>query len=463
MINLSVNSGIFPDKLKIAKVLPLFKSGDKFDLVNFRPVSVLVAFSKIFEKIMYNRLVEYLNENKIITDSQYGFLKNKSTESAITTFTNHILKAYDKREYTIGVFLDLSKAFDTVDHNILLRKLHHYGIRGKIHKWFSSYLSSRTQYVSLDNNLSSVSTISHGVPQSSILGPILFLIYINDLVNSSNHNIIMYADDTCLYSSGNSLNELINSINNDLINVRNWVLANKLTLNPDKTHYVLFQRNKPLPPTLPDLRLGRALIKKEDSTKFLGVFLDFQLNWKPHIQYLQSKLSKQCGLIYQTKQVLTKKALLALYNSLIYPHLSYCQIVWGSACPTTLKPIVITQKRIIRTILGLRKYDHTNDGFLSLQLLKLNHVIVYCCCLFLFKCLHTPGNEMFSFRVNDRYNIRARNMLNVPFMKSQQSQSSILYHGPVLWNSLPERIRNCNSLHSFKRLLKQHLISEYTM
>ena len=272
----------------------------------------------------------------------------------------------------------------------------------------------------------------------------------------------MYADDTCLYSSGNSLNELIDSTNDDLINIKNWVLVNKLTLNPDKTHYVIFQRNKQLPPIQHDLRLGRASIKKEESTKFLGVYLDHQLNWKPNIKYLQSKLSKQCGLIYHTKQVLTKKALLSLYNSLIYPHLSYCQIVWGSTCPTTLKPLVITQKRVIRTILGLRKYDHTNDGFLSLKLLKLHHINVYCCCLFIFKCLHTPGNEMFNHRVNHRYNIRTSNFLNIPFMRSNQSQSSILYHGPEQWNKLPERIRSCSSLHSFKRYLKQHLLSEYT-
>ena len=153
---------------------------------------------------------------------------------------------------------------------------------------------------------------------------------------------------------------------------------------------------------------------------------------------------------------------MSLYNSLIYPHLSYCQIVWGAACPTTLKPLVTIQKRIIRTILGLRKYDHTNEGFLNLKLLKLNHINVYCCCLFIFKWLHTPGNEIFNFRVNQRYNIRRNNMLDVPFMRSDQSQTSISYHGPVLWNDLPEGIRNCNSLHSFKRSLKQHLISQYT-
>nr|XP_027230973.1 uncharacterized protein LOC113822640 [Penaeus vannamei] len=236
VITIPFNMGVFPTKLKIAKVHPMFKSGSHC-LNNYRPISILTAFSKIFEKIMSIRLTDFLYENDIINNCQYGFLKNKSSELAVSDFTNETLKSYDGRIFTLATFLDLSKAFDTVNHRILLGKLYHYGIKGIVHAWFASYLSNRTQYVVFNDCNSSKRTIAHGVPQGSILGPILFLLYINDIVNASCLSFTLYADDTCCYASRHSIIDLINSTNSEMTNIRRWMTLNRLTLNVDKPLY----------------------------------------------------------------------------------------------------------------------------------------------------------------------------------------------------------------------------------
>ena len=223
IFNLSLSSGIVPHQMKIARVIPLFKSGDKSTFTNYRPISILPAFSKILERIVYNRILSYLNERNILSDSQFGFRKNHSTEYALSILYDRLSNAIDNNEYTAGIFLDLSKAFDTVNHQILLEKLNHYGIRGVAHSWISSYLSNRKQFVQYDSVCSAHSVISCGVPQGSILGPLLFLIYINDLCNVSKVlDFILFADDTNIFFSHRNEDYLQNTLNVELDNVTNW-------------------------------------------------------------------------------------------------------------------------------------------------------------------------------------------------------------------------------------------------
>ena len=201
MFNLSIEKGIFPDDLKIAKVTPIYKADDKSNLSNYRPISVLSCFSKILERIMYNRLYQYLTENKILYPKQFGFQTGHSTEHAIVQLVDQILESFEYNKYTLGVFIDLSKAFDTVDHSILLKKLELYGVTNRNHSWFKNYLSNRKQFIQInDEEKTELETITCGVPQGSILGPLLFLLYVNDLKNASNLlDTIMYADDTNLF------------------------------------------------------------------------------------------------------------------------------------------------------------------------------------------------------------------------------------------------------------------------
>lgn len=243
LCNISFGSGIFPSKLEIAKVLHFFKSADKILFSNYRPVSVLRAFSKILEKIACDSLRQFCINNSIITQAQFGFMEGKSTEDAILAFVGDITKAFDKNQYTVGVFLDLSKAFDTVDHEILLAKLDYYGVRNESNKWFSSYLEFRKQYVSYGGSNSDLFEIRYGVPQGSIMGPLLFLLYINDIVRASQIlKFILFADDSNSYISHSDIKLLLSLINQELDKVRTWIISNKLTLNRVKTHYIIFHR-----------------------------------------------------------------------------------------------------------------------------------------------------------------------------------------------------------------------------
>ena len=220
--------GIFPDKMKRAKVVPIHKSGSKMEISNYRPISLLPIFSKILEKLMHSRVYSFLQDQQILLKSQYGFQKNRSTEHAILDIQSKIIDAYENKETPYCIFLDFAKAFDTVNHSILLDKLYYYGIRGNAFKWFESYLTNRDQCVQIGNHSSGILNINYGVPQGSVLGPLLFLVYINDIaINYNILNFQLFADDTCIFYSHKNMKTLETTLNNELVNASNWLIANK--------------------------------------------------------------------------------------------------------------------------------------------------------------------------------------------------------------------------------------------
>ena len=283
IINLSLNSGVVPQEMKIARVIPLFKSGDKSLFTNYRPVSVLPVFSKFLERIVYNRLTNFLNKYDILSRNQYGFRKNYYTAHAFIQLYDKISNALDNKRVTLGLFIDLSKAFDTVNHAILLDKLEHYGVRGIALQWFESYLSCRKQFVQYNGYNSSSLDITCRVPQGSILGPLLFLVYINDLCKVSKVlEMILFADDTNIFYLHTDASYLMEVVNLELKKITSWFYTNKLSINVKKSNFIIF-RPKQNRQTL-DLafNISNYSIDRVKEATFLGVILDEHLTWKSH-------------------------------------------------------------------------------------------------------------------------------------------------------------------------------------
>ena len=457
IFNVSIEKGIFPDKMKVAKVIPVFKGGSDKEICNYRPISVLPVFSKILEKCFYNRLVLFLEECNILSDHQYGFRSGHSTSTALLELVNKVVKCFDNREIMLGLFLDLSKAFDTLDHTILLEKLKNYGIRGTLLNWCRSYLSDRKQYVMIDNCKSQHKVITCGIPQGSILGPLLFLIYMNDIYNISDSlHFIQFADDTSVFLSGNDPHTLYDCFNNELKKLYNWLFVNKLVLNAKKTNYMTFTK-KHVNLENKFIKMGNDNINCVSSLKFLGVTIDNKLTWHEHIGIICNRMSKGIGILNRLR-FLPKPTLKTIYNAFILPHLNYCNVAWGNSSLCYLNRIYLLQKKAVRIISNSSYRAHTETLFAKLKILSVFDLNRYNTGIYMY-LLHkniVPSFISSCFIVNQEihnYSTRSSANYHIPNIKTNASKFSLFYQGPVLWNSFSSDIRNCPSLNSFKRKL----------
>ena len=462
--NLSFNTGLFPMELKIAKIVPIFKSGEECIFTNYRPVSVLPVFSKIMERLMYDRLISYIIQHKILFAYQFGFQKGKSTHMALITLVDKITEALDKGDYVIGVFLDFSKAFDTVDHSILLEKMFTYGIRDVALQWFKDYLTGRVQFVTYNGFKSSNGDIKCGVPQGSILGPLLFLIYINDLATVSKACLsILFADDSNVFISGKDVEVMCEKLNNDMENIRQWLCCNKLSLNVSKTHYMVFTpRNKQVENL--NIKIQNTHIERVSVTKFLGVMIDAQLSWKCHIEYTCKKISKCLGVILKARKKLNKSVLLNLYYSFAYPYFIYCNHVWGNTYPTNLNKMIVLQKKLIRIVTCSPYRAHSKPLLVANNVLSVNEINVYIVGIFMYNyCQDHLPNLFHGFiqRINEVHdrNTRQSNELHVKFARTDVRKFSLRIHGARIWNDIPMYIKHATSVNVFKQMLKKHLIN----
>jgi len=470
IFNLSINSGIVPTKLKIAKVTPIFKSGDSHDFSNYRPISILPAISKLLEKVIYNRIYNFISTHNILTPYQFGFRQKRSTLMAINELYCRIAHNLDSKLHTIGIFLDLSKAFDTLNHRILLNKLNAYGIRGVANDWISSYLHDRKQYVVFNQNSSDLAPITCGVPQGSILGPLLFLLYINDLpLCSKNADFILFADDTNILFSHQDHKILENIINNEMNVISNWFKMNKLSLNVKKTNFMIF-KNKHSPKKVIEINIfiDNNKIEKVTTTKFLGVLIDDNLSWKSHTSHICKIISKYNGIIRKVRPFLPQSSLSTLYNTFVLPYISYCNVIWADKNNSQLESVFLLQKRVIRTCTNSLWLAHTDPLFNFLNTLKVYDIYSLQLGTFMFQYHHgLLPEDMFInifFQTNEsvhEYNTRHAMDLHVKTTKTKLAENTICIQGALLWNSLPNLIKNCCSVSSFKRALKYHLIGSY--
>ncbi len=458
LINQSIIEGVFPKELKLARVVPLFKSGDTTQVTNYRPISVLTFFSKIFERIMYNYVLDFMTEHDIIYKYQFGFRQKHSTQQAIITLVEKITKSLDTGDIVIGVFLDLKKAFDTVDHSILLNKLHAYGIRGNILNWFASYLSERSQYVIYDGSKSEVHSVKCGVPQGSILGPLLFIIYMNDICNVSKVLFtLLYADDTCVIMQDKNIHNLIRILNCELKLLSTWLKANKLSLNAEKTYYLIFHRARLKADGQPNLYMNGCPLNKTSHLKYLGVIVDHKLNWIQHITYVKNKVSKGIGIMYKARAYLDKKCLANLYHTYIYPYLIYCIEVWGNVPQCHINPLLLIQKKIVRIITFSTYLAHTDPIFKDLSILPIQKLYLHRVGIFMYKYSFGTMPQVMSELYTKQHEIHShdtRNANNFYISSGTDIFSSI---SARIWNKLLININVNVSFCNFKKAYKQFL------
>ena len=473
LVNCSLQAGSCPKNSKLARVIPVYKlKGDKHLYENYRPISLLSSFSKIVERLIYDKIFDFLVRCNIIFKSQFGFRKGHNTTHATLDFVKAIEEAIAEGDMAIGVFCDLSKAFDTLNHHLLISKLDHYGIRGKMKEWIQSYLSGREQYVEFKGARSYKLPLPTGVPQGSVLGPLLFLLYINDLPAAANLKAVMFADDTNLLIRGKDAKTLSSSLNTELEGINDYFKANKLKLNTKKTKLVCF-RKKNQNINYDDLQIfldGDKLKFDEDAT-FLGMKIDSSLTWDKHCTHVANTISKNNSVLNRVRNSVPAPSLKILYNSFILPHLQYGLAAWGGCKGESKKRIINIQKRAIRTVSKCYRIAHTEPRMKAMDILKLEELYSHQCSVFIHDILQNKAplalNDFITLdSETTTRNLRSHTLdplhVKVPPGKCKVIANSFCSKGPQLWNAIPQDIRNIEQKHLFKRRLKQYLLSTYT-
>eukprot|EP00733_Pompholyxophrys_punicea_P000453 Pompholyxophrys_punicea_v1_NODE_126_length_3319_cov_18.116115.p1 type:complete len:664 gc:universal NODE_126_length_3319_cov_18.116115:2957-966(-) len=475
LVNLSLNTGTFPSLLKVARLVPIFKKGARDDISNYRPISILPLLSKLYEKFIDKQLRAHLDAHNMWNKNQYGFRKNFSTTMALVRLYEQVLTNFGSSHFGAGVFLDVRRAFDSVSHSILLRKLPDYGITGYVLEWFTSYLHCRSQFILTRDGPTPVAQITSGVPQGSVLGPLLFNLFINDLpdVLQSMWPSI-FADDTNLFLFSKSLSELATLCTADLDAVSRWFVRNDLQPNVDKSAALLFASPSLLARRslkLPNLPFYGSELTAVTTTKFLGVQFSSTLDWSDHVSILLKRLSRLSGLFFLLRASLPTSALKTLYNSLVLPHLSYAVEIWGSSSRGAgyLRPIFVLQKRLVRHIAHLAPRAHTAQVFHSLSILPIFDLHRLKICLLAHKVLNNESqSRLYGLsplkRASSVHHYQTRfsssQCLFHPNLPAHFGHRSVAYNMLKEWNSLPLELREVNSPLKFKRLLKLYITEQ---
>ena len=468
IFNKCIDLGYYPSEMKIGQVAPIHKKGKQDEKNNYRPITVLTQFNQIFERLLSKRFLNFFEKHNIVTKKQFGFLKKHCTEHAILDLKEFLMNKLDRKEITAVLFLDLQKAFDTVDHQILLQKLYHYGVRGKAHNLLKSYLSGRTQRTKIKNVLSELASILWGVPQGSVLGPLLFLIYINDLPNASELFSWLFADDTALALSSDNIQDLEKRFNCEVNKVQNWLLANRLSVHyMDKTQFMLVQapnkKGRAIASSNFRLFMGEHEIERTDNYKYLGIFIDDKLNWDIQVKKLCSKLSSVCGVISKVRHYLGREALMLIYNSLFDSRLRYGILAWGTTSEQKLSKLRSLQNRAVRFITFSSFRTSVAPLYASLKILPLNKMLFMQKSIFMHSIHYNSlpfALQSYCEQPEHRYSTRYKTSGNYVLPKSitNRGQRSIKYTGPKAWAEVPLLLKDIAFRKPFSKKLKEYIL-----
>ncbi|KAK3096760.1 hypothetical protein FSP39_003001 [Pinctada imbricata] len=464
MINMSIFTGVFPEKLKTAKVTPIYKKGDKSDPGNYRPISILPTISKLFERHITTQMYDYLKENDLLMKEQSGFRKSHSCQTALTKLTEKWITDIDNGNMTGVSLLDFRKAFDLVNHKILIDKMKYYNFTNETLNWLESYLSNRTQTVHIGNVSSNLSAITCGVPQGSVLGPVLFLLYINDLpLHVKNSILDLFADDATLHKANNNLLEIERDMNEDMDHISAWCKENRMVINESKTKCILVgarQKISRLPTTTLSLKVNDKLIDNLTSDKLLGVYIDNYLQFDKHIDEVCKAITQKIALLRRIKKYLGLQHRVLYYNAYILPSIDYCLTIYGNASKSHLDRILKLQKSAARVIMDAPPDTPSQPLFDELDWLNIYDRCIFNKRVLLFKIFNNQAPsyllDLFSETSNSNYQLRSitDRDLSIPRHKTEFYKRSLQYSGVILWNELPTHIRLSNSLPTFKNSLK---------
>jgi len=459
--NLSFETGIFPDQLKVSKIIPIFKKGRKTEMSNYRPISITNPIAKIIERLLHVRMINYLDRFNLIYDYQFGFRKNYSTSIAVLDVVNMVQNELFKGNYVLGIFMDLQKAFDTVNISILLSKLEYYGFRGCCLDWFRSYLKDRPQYTVVNDSVSALRTSTCGIPQGTVLGPLLFTLFINDIAASlKKANIKLFADDSNMFVIADNPTALFNTANCELSNLSQWIKANRLHVNYDKTNYILFEANKKSnvicdPSTLPSISLDGHVIERVHVVKYLGVFINEKLSWIEHIDHLISKVSRLSGILYRNKMFLPMSCKKNIYFALIQSNLTYCIEVYANVSKTLLHPLIIKCNRLLRSLQFKSRLTPQSELYSAFGTLPVDLLFDFYTIKFMHRCLYSSHLIPVSVRSwfvksssIHTHNTRHKEQFAI---QSKFNPNSLLFYGPAMWAKLPLHLQNEQSVSSFLR------------
>ena len=466
LYNFSIECETFPDRLKVAGVTPAHKSGSRDSIDNYRPISNLPVLSKVFEKLTLIRLMSFVSRYELLSDSQYGFRRGRNTSQAAIRLVTLIMQAFSKKMYCACFFLDLRKAFDTVDHPILMLKLSNAGFRGPIFNYLLSYLTNRKQFVQVRDFKSSELLINKGVPQGSLLGPLLFSLYINDIVLAVDAETVLFADDAAFFLSAPSLSQLYARINLLFMNLSRYLKVNKLVPNLNKSKLMLFSRNQS---SLPDISFDSEKIEWVKEYKYLGLILTSSMSFGPHIDKVCTQVSQYIGIFYHLSKSIPRKILALLYNSFILPHLSLHIEIWGAAPNWHLNRLVVKQNKLLRALLGVVILNGiptipTVNMYNTLNILTIPNL--YKLLLFKFFLQMKRGYLPYFFENILRplqnahsYNTRSGDYRH-PMIYSEAERRSIAHQVVLLYESIPvEEYDGCSlagAVSKFKKYLLAH-------